>query len=371
MGNSVSVSNYSNCLNNCILKRPWYNPHVNSSTDHLHTGAFPIRWWKRENANDVGSLSNGLLLNTQYLASGMGTYLPQPVYKITSGISHTYETGWIRLDMRIFSFMREWPATSESDKVHFYDSYTQAKIPTSFFFTLKIGTKMWNGSAWVTTGGTLEKFNIPITGAGEVDTNKTDDMMAQESGGWWIPITERLTGVVELQILNYCALGYPNDMLTQAPDQHSHILCDLDIHHVAKVTMAESTRTTNTYYRETADSGFKGKKEKTLSIGTKNNNPDSVLFLRSSSTYSDYLEWLQYNDASRKRPEVHLLERMMQYHIKSRQIVSGIVATGEDFVTKRWEYDDKLFVGLDATHEWREDRQKVKFIECIKSDEND
>lgn len=374
LGNSVSASNYNACLNNCILNRPYYNPHINSNVDHLITGAFPIRWVKRNNADDTGALMNGLLLNTQYLQASMGTFHAYPCYSINSGIAHTLK-GWLRLDMEIYYFLRDFTAHPEDYQdypLHFQDTKTSGVIPCSYFFSLQFGDKQWNGSEWVTATSTTQTFAIPFKN-GEIQSNKPEDTSLDEGGGWWIPIPEQMSGVVTLQIFNYCGVGYPDNLLTSAFDTHTHILCNLDLHFVGDVTFAESTRRANTYYRQNSNNGFRDKAEKSLLIGTRNNNPDSVVFLRNTSTYNDYLEVMLYRAntagtiSKQQRIEVHLVERMMAYYNKSRQMLSADIKQGEDFFTKRWSYNGKTFFGVDANHNWKLNRQNIYFFETLEN----
>lgn len=368
LGNSVSPSNYAACLANCILKRPNYNPHIQSSTDHLITGSFPVRWLKYNSSYGSNALMNGILLNTQYLQADMGTFRPNYCYSINSGIPHTLK-GWLRLDMQIYYFLRDFTSTPANEPLHFQDAYTSDVIACSYFFALQYGDKWWNGSAWV-TASTAPTFNIPFKN-GEIVTNKPEDTNLEENGGWWIPISEQMSGVVTLHVLNYCAIGYPDNLLTYAFDTHTHILCDLNLHFVGEVTLTESSRSSNTYFRQN-NNGFSDKAEKSLLIGTKNNNPDSVVFLR-NAVYTDYIQMLLYRtniagtESKLQRMEVHLVKRMMAYYNQSHQTLSADIRQGEDIFTKRWSYAGKTFFGVDYNHNWAKDQQNVQFFEILEN----
>ena len=53
----------------------------------------------------------------------MGTYHPNYCYSINSGIPHTLK-GWLRLDMQIYYFLRDFTSTPANEPLHFQDTYT-------------------------------------------------------------------------------------------------------------------------------------------------------------------------------------------------------------------------------------------------------
>lgn len=357
--NRVGSSTYAKCLTNSVLYRPLYDPHY-SNTDNLHTGAFPCRWYYRTEPTQSPLLVNGLFLNQQYLDSGW-SFTPYYCYSLQSALSYRYHNGYLRINMKCYNFMRGSLA-GDSNKLYFGEFTTiwDVKPQTKLYFILTWGTKEWNGTEWVTQSGDHNTFTIDFDGA-SVKTNKTDETQVEETDGWFIPITEEITGVIKLYILNVGSCETGSGM----KDAHSRIIADLDVSYTPIYDMVTSKRTLNTYRETIMESGFIGERSIDLSLGTINKNIESMAMIKSSTTV--YIERMRYytgtNTTTEQRPELRLLARLARYYVETRRVFTGVVQLGLDVMQRCYSYQSRRFFGVRANVNWRDDTEEVKFIE--------
>ena len=359
----VGTSNYQSCLNNSVIFRPLYNPHY-SSDDNLHTGAFPCRWYYKKDASDLPTLKNGLFLNQQWLDDNW-TFTPNYCYSITSSLTYKFASGYININLMCYNFMRGKLA-GDQDKLYFgeFTSIWGTKPQSKLYCILTWGNKEWDGTQWITHSGHYNTFTIDFDGA-SVKTNKTTDMQVEGNSGWYIPITEEMSGQVRLYILNVAdttgELGHY--------DAHSKIIADLVLEYLPLIGLVESQRSQNTYRQQIMTSGFSDEKDVSLTIGTYNNNKQSVSFLKTNSTtYKETYEYFDNSDGttySAQRPELHLLSRMVAYYNQVRRTFRGVIASGLDLMYHRYSYINRKFFGVAAKTNWNDDTQNVKFIEVI------
>ena len=206
--------------------------------------------------------------------------------------------------------------------------------------------------------------NVGIRDSEVINNEVTNINMINYNGGFLIPVTEDLSGRMRIRIGNLFAVNAEH-----AGQYTSKILTDLEVSILQTAPPYYSGSNTNVYKRN-LDNVFKAEKTTELKLGTVNcNQPSSALLLNSSG----YLKTITYTDGTTERPEKHLLSRMAAYYNVTRRafegqifdktIENGQLQPGPDIWKKRWEIDDKLYMGVDETHEWDMDRQKVKFIE--------
>lgn len=354
----VGSSTYQNCLQNSVIFRPLYNPHY-STSDNLHTGAFPCRWYYKKDASDLPTLINGLFLNQQWLDENW-SFTPNYCYSIMSSLSYKFTSGFININLMCYNFMRGKLA-SDSDKLYFgeFTSIWSTKPQTKLYCILTWGNKEWDGTQWITHSGNYNTFSIDFDGA-VVKTNKTVDMQVEGNNGWYIPITEEMSGQLRLYILNVAdttgGIGHY--------DAHSKIIADLVIEYLPPIGLLESQRVQNTYRQQIMTAGFSDEKEVPLIIGTYNNNKQSVSFLKkTSTTYIENFRYFSGTSYVEQRPELHLLARLVAYYNQVRRTFKGILEIGLDLLNNRYTYIGRKFFGIAAKTRWRDDIQEVKFIE--------
>ena len=356
--NLVGSSTYQNCLQNSVIFRPLYNPHY-STSDNLHTGAFPCRWYYKKDASDLPTLINGLFLNQQWMDNNW-SFTPNYCYSIKSSLSYKFTSGFININLMCYNFMRG-KLSSDSNKLYFgeFTSIWSTKPQTKLYCILTWGNKEWNGTQWITHSGNYNTFTIDFDGA-VVKTNKTVDMQVEGNNGWYIPITEEMSGQLRLYILNVAdttgGMGHY--------DAHSKIIADLVIEYLPPIGLLESQRGQNTYRQQIMTAGFSDEKEVPLFIGTYNNNKQSVSFLKkNSTTYIENFRYFSGTSYVEQRPELHLLARFVAYYNQVRRTFKGILGIGLDLLNNRYTYIGRKFFGIAAKTRWRDDIQEVKFIE--------
>jgi len=369
--NKIGTSNYNNCLANCVIFRPLYDP-LYSENDHLHTGAFPCRWYYKKDANSQPSLKNGMFLNQMYMKDG--SYTPDYCYRIESQLSHTLRDGYLHINMKCLNFMRGILA-ADSDKLYFgeFTSIWGSSKTTRLFCILTCGNYEWNGTYWQVHSGNYNTFEIEFYGE-NIKTNKTAEMSVDETEGYFIPIgIPGLAGKVRLYITNVseCVELNSQGQVINTYDNHSKIITDLSIDFLPTINPMASRRTSNTYRQQILSSGFSGNEAIDLNIGTYNNNIPSDSFIKSDAT--TMIESMPYyyasDDVRNERPEKNLLARMVAHFGQVRRTFNGILKSrfnplsSVDQYQYRYSYLSRKFFAVEAKHDWREDTQEIKFIE--------
>lgn len=364
----VGDSTYEKCLANTVIFRPQYDPHYSTEvSENLHTGSFPCRWYFKNEETDTPLLVNGLFLNQQYLASDWN-FTPYEAYSLESALPYSYMNGYLRIDMKCHNFARGF-MISDSDKLHFGDFTTiyQTKPQTSMQVMLTWGTKVWNGTSWEEKSDSLPWFSIGFDGANLV-TNKTSEIHAREDDGWFVPITEVMSGKIRFYILNSSTnYIYTDATIIRYLDNHSKIITDLRVDYTPDFDMVVSDRNSNIYRKTIMSSGFSTDISIDLDIGTMNNNMPSLAFLKSSAT--SYIQSMPYRtsvegDVRDERPELHLLGRMVRYYGSVRRTLRAVVQRGIDVYKCVYIYEARRYFGILSRTDWRNDTEEVKFIEA-------
>jgi len=129
------------------------------------------------------------------------------------------------------------------------------------------------------------------------------------------------------------------------------------------VTVGDSD---NVYRKTIIDAGFSEDKDINLEIGTNNNNRRSASLLRDYDNDHDIttLEYVKANGTTvSERPEIHLLNRMVEYYKTMRRTMEAKIATGIDLFRNRFSYNGRKYMAIDKKHDWEREEQEVKFIE--------
>lgn len=358
-----TTSTYANCLNKSVV----YTPIVPLTSDDpvIETGAFPVRWsYNSPDDTSTKLLTNGLMINTLWNANDYDASIPSNAvlcYSLRSALSYSHATGYLNIGMDIKCFMQTNAAQASKQLQFGTTGYTYTRR-YKMYFKLQWGSRYWNGEEW--TNDSTSRFAIETDGTGIV-TNKTDDIFSTVDDGFFVPVTESMSGTITLSLVNFgvAKIIYPNEQ-SEIFVVHSSIISSLRVSYLASFSETASQRTENIYRKTIMVSGFSGDNSVGLSIGTMNNNMESQAFLKSN--VSDYIEALTYYTAEGtkvQRPELHLLERMEAHYSGVRRTLTGTVQKGVAIFTRRFIYNSKYYFGIDAKHEWREDRQEIKFLE--------
>ena len=349
-------STYANCLAKSVVNTP-IMPLVSDDPSFV-TGAFPVRYSFNPTEEGVKLLANGIMVNIRSLLT-YDAALPgiaQPCYTLTTESSLTFDGGYLNIEMAISCFMQT-NATYDNRKLQYGIQNYYYTRNYRMFLMLKWGNKYWDGSTWVTNQST---FEVETDGA-TLMTNLGEDTMSTKNDGLFIPVNGTMSGYLSLSIMNFAAfqITYPNDT-TEVFLVNSSIISKLRLIYLSAINETASQRTKNVYRQDVLNSGFAEDNEVSLAIGTMNNNIPSNEFIKSNAT--TYIETLSYNGVS-QRPEMHLLERMVTYYDRVRQTLRAKVGTGLGLLDTLYSHGGRVFVGIDAQHNWRDDTQEVEFIE--------
>lgn len=188
-------------------------------------------------------------------------------------------------------------------------------------------------------------------------------MKTTSSQGYFAVVTG-MTGTVEFRLTEanlWTNNGHDNILRCLG----AAIIYDFSIEYQPVYSIVANDTSSNVYRQVITLNGFTDKKQLDLNIGTMNNNHDSASFVRTSAK-GEYLEELTYRTSSgtyNQRPEIHLVNRMARYYSKMRRAISATVKSGLDLFKHLYTYNGRTFFGIDASHNWRDDEQQVKFME--------
>lgn len=350
---------YDRCIANSVIQRSIF------STDPSRVlGAFPVRWsFRASNDSRSQMLINGLMLNT-FDAVGYGSALPdnaRAAYAISSSAGYTHYNGFLHLDIGIISFLNYQYVAQLI--YWFFGNFdvNYGENRCCFYLKLKWGNKYWDGTQWTTTESTFMIETDSENIISNVDQYKGQTDL---SGGYVIPITEVMSGTVQLTIMNFAAAKcIESDSVNPCPFISS-IINKLSVDYISLSYQTESQRSNNTYRQNILTSGFSEEKSVDLTVGTYNNNYDSASFIKQNLT--TYIEKFPYIDASstiNQRPELHLLDRMADHYGQVRRMFIGIVQRGVELMQTVYGYSGRLYFGVRAETDWRDDTEEVKFIE--------
>ena len=347
----------------------------------VRTGAIPCRW-----STNGETLKNGLLIIQDVWRSGdTGEYSAYGLYSIWSQNANNLQTGYININFEMemlnTTYLSYQAASSigtfhwerELNMVYQWNGASGASVEFNMPCMLHVqsgSTNLyWNSSGWQNSPA---GFHIVIKD-GRIKSNKTANMNIEEDGGWFIPSPNIEDAYVEFKILNRVQcdssveLEYSDGTKDYAPIYpFQKILTSLNIGVVYPRNITSSNRSSNVYRKTILDSGFSDDKEKDLTFGTYNQNFPSPAFLRNSANTA-YIQNVEYIGADgstvRERPEMHLLNRMVEQYKTMRRTMTAKIATGIDLFRQRFAYNGRLFMAIDKKHDWEREEQEVKFIE--------
>lgn len=363
-------SDYNSVLAHSLLKgyRDWVlEAGTAISYGELYTGSFPVRFYYKQSENAVINLSTGLWINLQY-ASFFATEqqilaTTRPVFAINSISPINFVDGFVNIQFGLDIFH-----LTDARQADLLINHTNKNFRTHMMFRLSVDNKIfWNDKEkkWTEENS---YFTIDFN-AGEIESNRTDDMKVDETNGYFVPISG-VKGTLYLEIhdgMSFTINGGDDFIHTFA---YAAILHNLEVKYLPTYNATASSRNSNVYQTVIATNGFTAEKKIDENIGTINNNQDNAAFIRNKD--GEYIEAFDYAGKSttiNERPELHLLNRVAKYYSKSRRIISAKVKNDLDLMLSRYKYNNRLFFGLDSEHNWRDDSQNAKFLEVTGDDE--
>ena len=349
----VGTGSYQNCVDNV-------NGHVNDF-NFIFTGCFGTCWFLQKGGEQHQIvLTNGLMLSLQYGLSPDNLY--GKIYSIKGVQPVSSVDGYLNIQMSFFGWL--YPPTG-------FDIVEDVHL---FYVTLKVGNYYWNkaNSQWVQVQDSQAPYFSMELENGRIKSNKTSSMNVDEDEGYFIPITHDIIGEVTLSILDYVGLN----TISHPDIKFCMVVDELEVNALYPQSVTAVNRDTNDYTQIISMRGFAKSETISSNVGTYNNNMFSKSFLFSSVpgswiTTGTYDGGAQYVAI---RPEVHLLQRMAAYYAVRRLLLQqkcDMRPDGESTDLQDeanigcllYQYNDKLFCAIDAEHDWRNDTQRIQFIE--------
>lgn len=355
------------------------------NSHEIVTGAFPGRYGVN---NEI--LQNSLLLVQEVISWADAATPAQACYSISSEDGVNLRNCYINIDFDIIEtiysaiqYIINGGKPGETTKYLPVNSFT-VYVKDSFnlignnrysmvcrlrFISGGI-TYYWWETGWSTDYGT---FPIIINNNSIVSNFSPASMPINNNGGYYVYPLDA-TGKIVFEILNEVrSSAFVNvrddstSLNVEVPAYPFHkIISGLTIGLVYPRDVTVTTRGSNVYRKTIIGMGFSEDKHINLELGTNNNNNPSYSLLR---TYNNdgYVENIDYtaSDGSTisERPEMHLLNRMVEYYKTMRRTMEAKIATGIDLFRNRFSYNGRKYMAIDKKHDWEREEQEVKFIE--------
>lgn len=339
VGIRQGAATYEQCLAKSMIN---YTDEMESFP--AYTGAYPCRWYFKE-SDDYNQvlLVNGLYMTLLNGRQGQSYADTGRCYSLTAPYQQTLTGGYLNINLNIHTFGHR-----------IFDGYEDIIITLNM--VVRYGGYSWDGEAWVAEANGIKQFSVTITN-GTIVTNKTDDMNVDATTGYFIPVGEEKTGTPELIIMDYYSGIFP----TISP--MGFVLESLELGYYYPSDLSVSERTSNNYYKSLVRSGFSQERTITTDIGTWNNNLPSMSFLYDANfDYIQTMEYLNEGETLTQRPELHLLALMANYFSTVRRTMTQVMKLSALY-DRLYSYSGKYYVAVDESHDWRDEKQRIKFIE--------
>ena len=362
---------------------PWKELFDGSGTDEgednpidLYTGAIPCRWSFNagyDGASDISTTEGYYMAMVPCVESWLPNMHPRQMFVYESDDAINYTDGYISVTFNLTAILEGryfWSAWLSGPKM------LDRNINTQVGLVIKVGDQYWNGSAWQSQ---QYFFYIDLEN-GAPKSNYSPTMGIEQTGGYIIPVPG-VTGKVTISIMDHIVV---TENINALPIGRAYFMSNFFVkyHKPSDATSLRSDRDENKYILRTTAVGYTEVKEVTLKVGTNNYNRDSDTFLR--NTDGTYLSTIKYlfgpypGSLKTKRPEDELLERMVAYHSVTRRIYRAVIEKSiyresgvQNLIKGLPEIYPQIgtgtFMAVDADHDWREDTQKIKFIEVYRS----
>lgn len=231
---------------------------------------------------------------------------------------------------------------------------------------LAIGTKWWDGTAWVSTETT---FELPIgregetdgSGQGQIIDNRVLNGPYNAYTGHGIPIGAAMGGIVTFEIYGV-QLDNPHQQVPAVE------ITNLEMKFVRmKAYSAYNDREENQYSVENA-SVFRGEVSVDTIFATNNGNALGLgIIMNMDGSYCDGLLYEYASGGGNERPEEHLVDRMGNYYSEVRKSATLEVRTDEVSISPGTRvnlgWGNATGYPVAISHDWRDDVTTLKIME--------
>ena len=345
---------------------------------NLYAGASPCRWSFDTGDSSMSNISTteGYFLSLVPVpASRISEIVQSKVFNFYTKGEETFEGGYIGIDFNLlgikegeYVYYASAPPLFELSYKWKNDLNLMKQGLSAVYIALQVGNYYWNGSTWQT-----QRISFPVNiENGSVKGNYESTMGINNAGGYLVPLGHITSGVVQVGICTMMLPSTSDDLYVG----RGYFMNNFSVkyHKPSDDTSMLSDRSENIYRALTKASGYNEVKDVTLKVGTNNYNRDSDSFLRDSQgAYIEVMRYLAGN--GERRPEEELLARMKDYYSTSRKTYTATVEvkpiisdTRERGLAEIYpQIGNRIFIALDADHDWRADTQKIKLIELYRT----
>ena len=354
--------------------------------DDLFSGAWPCIYGVRLKSPASVQMKPGLFVQQIPRMDALET----PCYSLHTSGSVSFKTGtYLNISMQQHT-ITFWPYEGDPstydyvNSVYWENNGVTERLVHVFGLRITIGSKVFQGTltdtqtmqaiidgdlsnyargSWVTAHAGMQAIYVGFNDTDIISNTLPNIDMLSYDGGVLIPITEDMSGVLRVEILNQVSRNF--EIIEYGENFRSRIIDDFSVSILHAAPPYYSKSAANKYKRN-LDNGFKAEVTKNLNLGTINcNQPGPSLLL---SPNGGYLKTLIYSPSTpsstnEARPEKHLLDRMADFYNATRHAYRGQILQGLDLWNKRWQLSNRIFMGIDSLHEWELDRQNARFIE--------
>lgn len=230
---------------------------------------------------------------------------------------------------------------------------------------LRIGSKWWNGTEWVSTKP--DGFTIPIgseeggagDGAGQIFNNRELNGIYNEYNGHGIPIADPIGGVVELQILDVSLeedYGYGETIE----------ITNIKMEFVREKAYARYNEKDENEYKRLNSSSFRDKREIKTIFATDNNNAFGLgIIMAPTGAYAKKIRYEYLDGYAEERPELRLTERVANFYAHTRKIREVEVLHNQTRMTPLHcaSFGTKVSYPIAISNDWRRNIATIKLIE--------
>jgi hypothetical protein len=299
----------------------------------------------------------------------LSRYTPRQMFVYGNYESVTFDSGYLSIDFNLLMIQEGLYGVGESASIWYSYLALNRSLPLQIGLVVKVGNQYWNGNAWQEQ----QYFFYVDVENGALKSNYSTSMGIAQTNGYLIPVSN-MTGEVTISIMDHIVVG---DVLNFYPIGRAYFMSNFAVkyHKPSDATSLRSDRDKNKYISLTTAVGYNDVKDVQLSVGTNNYNRDSDTFLRRNGEYVETMQYLYgpYSSMTSKvkRPEEELLSVMKGYHSLSRRTYRAVIdpkAFNENnrrqgFPEIYPQIGSGTYMIIDANHDWRDDTQRVKFIE--------
>ena len=221
----------------------------------------------------------------------------------------------------------------------------------------RVGEKYWNGQAWVNDA---VWFNIKmgdendannLNGTGKIISTKTLDMPYDGADGYVIPITEQLTGEIELD-LRRASLAWDVSYFL--------ILENLKVDYYAEEADEKKSDEAENRYAKTTGVNYTNEEEISLAMATNNNNKAGYGIL---SLEGANIETMYFVGKGMERPEMNLVKKGVELYGRNTEKLTLQLDKADATPQDKMKWNGKKYMMASEAVNWADETGQYIIME--------